>query len=920
MNTVFRSSARAMSSIVSSGSRPSSAAIAAMLRCSWRARSGRAVSTTWTLSHSLLKRRNVVAVFSSARTPSRNARSASTAFELGARPSERRLPARQTFDGIGRRQGEIHRQRAARDLAEQAMAARVGGGDRVEVVEHRARRHAVVEQRRDHHRPAGRGRERLEERDLGVPAFGQHVDAAAAFAHRADERRHLGIARQPRRHRQAAFAVVRRARAAGEADGAVRHRVANDRLHLRDLGGARLAPRRVVAHHVGSHRGMADVGGDVGDAAARAQLRHVLAEGLEAPVDAGAQRVDRHAFDLGEVPHRQLAIGGPARRDREAAVADHRRRHAERGRGRQRRIPGDLRVEVGVAVDDAGHQREPVGGDRPRGVDVEPRADGDDPAAVDRDVASVRLAAATVDDERVAKDEVDHAVFRRGAAKSDFHLAPRLVRRRRGVHRHVGPRQALPLLHRSHDLDVVGQAERQAADARRRLGGQQLAPDRVAAFAVEQLAGLQVALGGGDDVGVPAGGDAGRLAAQGDARDRHADLEADQVPALVEREVAPARVGVGVVFLEAVADVLGLALDRDPHAHADVVRDLAAVRFERRDDLDHALSFEHAAFRDRPRHERDVLDARRRIEQAVARHRQAGRVGDGGRFDRRLGAVEEAVEHLRVEAAALGLLGREAVVAPHGLGRRFAEVRQPLVAAPGGGDREAAGSRPVDQVADQRRLVAEGERVDDAGLGRLPRQQRPAERIGLDRDVDDVLAVRIREQAVLDGRDRMAGALDDDVDGRMRDQRLPVLADVRRARLDGAVEARGAGLRVAPADAREVATRAVGREVGDADQVNARRARNLRQVHRAELAGADEADADRLAVGLAPLQLCVQAHRETSALRAAAFALGAARRLMPRSSVRRSRSRARSPACRSSTAARPDSSSAGSRPAGNRSA
>ncbi len=203
-------------------------------------------------------------------------------------------------------------------------------------------------------------------------AFREHVDAAAAFAHRADERRHLGIARQPRRHRQAAFAVVRRARAAGEADGAVRHRIANDRLHLRDLGGSRLAARRVVAHHVGSHRRMADVGGDVGDAAAGAQLRHVLAEALEAPVDAGAQRVDRHAFDLGEVPHRDLAIGGPARRDREAAVADHRRRHAERGRGRECRIPGDLRVEVGVAVDDAGHQREPVGGDRPRGVDVEP--------------------------------------------------------------------------------------------------------------------------------------------------------------------------------------------------------------------------------------------------------------------------------------------------------------------------------------------------------------------------------------------------------------------------------------------------------------------------------------------------------------------------------------------------------------------
>ena len=58
-------------------------------------------------------------------------------LELAARAAERRLPARQAFDRIRRREGEVHRQRTARDLAEQAVAARVGGGDGVEVVEHR---------------------------------------------------------------------------------------------------------------------------------------------------------------------------------------------------------------------------------------------------------------------------------------------------------------------------------------------------------------------------------------------------------------------------------------------------------------------------------------------------------------------------------------------------------------------------------------------------------------------------------------------------------------------------------------------------------------------------------------------------------------------------------------------------------------
>ena len=55
------------------------------------------------------------------------------------------------------------------------------------------------------------------------------------------------------------------------------------------------------------------------------------------------------------------AVGGLARRDGEAAVADHCGSHAERGGGLERRVPGDLRVVMGVAVDDAGHQGQPVG-------------------------------------------------------------------------------------------------------------------------------------------------------------------------------------------------------------------------------------------------------------------------------------------------------------------------------------------------------------------------------------------------------------------------------------------------------------------------------------------------------------------------------------------------------------------------------
>ncbi len=53
----------------------------------------------------------------------------------------------------------------------------------------------------------------------------------------------------------------------------------------------------------------------------------------------------------------------------------------------------------------------------------------------------------------------------------------------------------------------------------------------------------------------------------------------------------------------------------------------------------------------------------------------------------------------------------------------------------------------------------------------------------------------------------------------------------------------------------EVGARRVGRKVGNRHQVHARRAGDLREVHRAELAGADQADAHRVAFGRALLEL-----------------------------------------------------------------
>jgi hypothetical protein len=116
-----------------------------------------------------------------------------------------------------------------------------------------------------------------------------------------------------------------------------------------------------------------------------------------------------------------------------------------------------------------------------------------------------------------------------------------------------------------------------------------------------------------------------------------------------------------------------------------------------------------------------------------------------------------------------------------------------------------------------------------------------------------------RGKRMLDRRHRIAGRLDDDVDLGMRDERAPVVAEVRAVILERSVDRRRGEYGGLPADALEVRLRIRGREVSDADEMGARRLRHLREVHRGELARADQAQAQRILFAL--LQLCVEIHK-----------------------------------------------------------
>ncbi len=98
-------------------------------------------------------------------------------------------------------------------------------------------------------------------------------------------------------------------------------------------------------------------------------------------------------------------------------------------------------------------------------------------------------------------------------------------------------------------------------------------------------------------------------------------------------------------------------------------------------------------------------------------------------------------------------------------------------------DLEAGSARPIDMLADQRRLIAPGERINNAGGFRAARKQGARDRIGFDIDHDDVLAVGDRLERMTNAGAGHAGCLDDDFDLRIGDERFGVVGDERRALL-----------------------------------------------------------------------------------------------------------------------------------------
>ena len=101
----------------------------------------------------------------------------------------------------------------------------------------------------------------------------------------------------------------------------------------------------------------------------------------------------------------ERAVFGLARCERDAAVAEHDRRDAVPTRRRPDRIPRELRVEVGVDVDEPRGDQATVGIDLAAATLVD-GPDRSDAVTVDRDVCRDGFATHSVDHQAIANDQV----------------------------------------------------------------------------------------------------------------------------------------------------------------------------------------------------------------------------------------------------------------------------------------------------------------------------------------------------------------------------------------------------------------------------------------------------------------------------------------------------------------------------------
>ena len=243
------------------------------------------------------------------------------------------------------------------------------------------------------------------------------------------------------------------------------------------------------------------------------------------------------------------------------------------------------------------------------------------------------------------------------------------------------------------------------------------------------------------------------------------------------------------------------------------------------------------------------MQAGGREGQTVIRAIQPRAIGDGRHFNGSLGAVGEGIVHFWIEVALGHFLVRPAEITPDRVRRRITVTRLEIHALAGGNDLETGGARPIDQLADQRRLVAISHGVNQALGPGLFGKDRPDHDIGFDINHDDMFVVLDGAQCMARASQRMAGGLDHAFDLTAGEKLIHIVGHIGLAALQRLAAALRIVTLLRPADAIQRFLRLADIEVCDGDHVETGDALRLRQHHGAELAGTDETNPNRLAAG-----------------------------------------------------------------------
>lgn len=188
------------------------------------------------------------------------------------------------------------------------------------------------------------------------------------------------------------------------------HGVPHQPLHLFNLLGRGGSLHGLLAHDVLAHRDVAHQPAHI-DADFPFQGVQIIAEGVPAPGNSLLQNAAGNGLDPDEAFHQRVVVGGLSGCERKAAITHDDGGNAMLGLGGSIGVPENLRVHVGVVVDEARSQGKTLGVNCSMGAVPNP-ADLDDSPTLDRDVSSIgRQTAAVVDASPLDQQVTRHGFY-----------------------------------------------------------------------------------------------------------------------------------------------------------------------------------------------------------------------------------------------------------------------------------------------------------------------------------------------------------------------------------------------------------------------------------------------------------------------------------------------------------------------------